>query len=244
MPQCLSEWWNGFGLTALVMVMNFISNLDSDDPYVIAKYLQSDYCFLWDDFESMEAEGIYCSLFLLELIVTTHLNNITACIEVPGWNTNAMVMGQDGEGVVALAAAAVWFTIIFFSHADKLFISWNVQSHWLLRDIWNSSQTFQAAPMESQRSSFQGLSTNRLAEWQLHHFNSCQQTGVMTLPPTGGQSVGEDQPSFGQSSLKPMPISPSRLNLPVVHQQVGLALSILTLCCVKPHHPIMIFHLI
>ena len=55
----------------------------------------------------MEAEGIYCSLFLLELIVTTHLNSITACIEVPGWNTNAMVMGQDGEGVVALAAAAV-----------------------------------------------------------------------------------------------------------------------------------------
>lgn len=107
MLQRLSEWRNGFGSTALAMVMNFISNLGSDDPYAIAKYLQSDYRFLRDDFESMEAEGMYRSPFLLELIAMTHLSNLAACVEVPGWNTSAMTMGQNGEGVVALAAAAV-----------------------------------------------------------------------------------------------------------------------------------------
>ena len=50
---------------------------------------------------------MYCSPFLLELIAGAHLSNITACIEVPSWNTGAMAMGQDGEGVIALAAAAV-----------------------------------------------------------------------------------------------------------------------------------------
>ncbi|KAG8219265.1 hypothetical protein J3R82DRAFT_106 [Butyriboletus roseoflavus] len=105
--QCLSKWQNGFGSTALAKVMNFISNLDSNDLYVIAKYLQLDYHFLRDDFESMEAEGMCHLPFLLELIVTTHLNNLAACIEVPGWNTSAMVAGQDGEQVVALAAAVL-----------------------------------------------------------------------------------------------------------------------------------------
>ena len=75
------------------MKMNFISNLDSDDPYAIAKYLWSDYHFLQDDFESMEAEGMYRSPFLLELIATTHLSNLAACSEVPNWNTSAMTMG-------------------------------------------------------------------------------------------------------------------------------------------------------
>ena len=87
--------------------MNFISNLDSDDPYAIAKYLQSDYHFLQDDFESIEAEGMYRSPFLLELIAMTYLSNLAACVEVPSWNTSAMAMGQDGERVITLAAAAV-----------------------------------------------------------------------------------------------------------------------------------------
>lgn len=55
----------------------------------------------------MEVEGMYRSPFLLELIAGAHLSNVTACIEVPGWNTGAMAMGQDGKGVIALAAAAV-----------------------------------------------------------------------------------------------------------------------------------------
>ena len=50
---------------------------------------------------------MYRSPFLLELIAGAHLSNVTACIEVPGWNTGAMAMGQDGKGVIALAAAAV-----------------------------------------------------------------------------------------------------------------------------------------
>ena len=88
-------------------MINFISNLGSSDTCAIAEYFRSDYHFLREDFKSMEVEGMYCSPFLLELIAGVHLSNVTTCIEVPGWNMGAMAMGQDGEGVIVLAAAAV-----------------------------------------------------------------------------------------------------------------------------------------
>jgi len=50
---------------------------------------------------------MYLSPFLLELITSTHLNNVVIYTEVPGWDMAAMVAGKNGEGVIALAAAAV-----------------------------------------------------------------------------------------------------------------------------------------
>ena len=111
------------------MVMNFISNLGSDDPYAIAKYLQSDYRFLRDDFESMEAEGMYRSPFLLELIAMTHLSNLAACVEVPGLEHKCNDHGAEWRRSGRLSCSSGMFIIISFNHADELLISWSMQFH-------------------------------------------------------------------------------------------------------------------
>ena len=107
--QCLSKWRSSFGSTALVMMTDFFLRLDKNiDIKAVADYLRTDYCFLCEDNDCLEPEGLYCSAFLLELIARTHVL-ITASdfTEIPGWDLWMVTTGKDGVGVIAIAAAAV-----------------------------------------------------------------------------------------------------------------------------------------
>ncbi|KIK75807.1 hypothetical protein PAXRUDRAFT_29040 [Paxillus rubicundulus Ve08.2h10] len=83
MLQWLSEWWSGFGSTALAMLIDFFSKLDVNVNILgVAKDLKTGYTFLQEDPDSPQEEGMFCSTFLLELIGSTHLSNITGFVEL------------------------------------------------------------------------------------------------------------------------------------------------------------------
>ncbi|KAF8133248.1 hypothetical protein EV363DRAFT_1162608 [Boletus edulis] len=72
--QCVSEWRSGIGSTALIMMIDFFSQLDDDaDIRTTADYLKSEYRFLREDPDSLEPAGMFRSVFLLELLTRTHL---------------------------------------------------------------------------------------------------------------------------------------------------------------------------
>ena len=97
-------------------MLDFFSNLDDDvEIRPVAEFLKSEYRFLREDPNLVNAEGLYRSTLLLELIATAHLSSIVACVDVPGWDTQAMAAGKNGEGVIAMASAAVSSTLFHFS---------------------------------------------------------------------------------------------------------------------------------
>lgn len=104
----INEWRSSFGSSALAMMLHFFSTLDSnDDIHAAAEFLSTDSRFLWEDPDSSDPTKPFRSPFLLMLIAITHLGHITACVDVPGWDTQAMASGRSGEGVIALASVAV-----------------------------------------------------------------------------------------------------------------------------------------
>ena len=90
------------------MMLHFFSSLDDDDDiHHVAELLATDHRFLREDPDASEPTEMFRSSFLVILIGTTHLRDIAAFVDVPGWNTRAMAAGEGGEGVVAIASAAV-----------------------------------------------------------------------------------------------------------------------------------------
>ena len=116
------------------MMLDFFSNLDDDvEIHPVAEFLKSEYRFLWEDPNSVNPEGLYHSLFLLKFIATAHLSSIVMCVEVPGWDTQAMAAGKNGEGVIAMASAAV--SVNFFS----LLVLTNLQLECAIKFIVDST---------------------------------------------------------------------------------------------------------
>ncbi|KIM51398.1 hypothetical protein SCLCIDRAFT_33465 [Scleroderma citrinum Foug A] len=117
--QCLSEWQNGFGSSALAMMLDFFSSLDDDVD-------------IRPDLNLIDTEGLYRSTFLLELIATAHLSSIAACVHVPGWDTQAMATGKNGEGVIAMVSAAL-------EHAIKFIVDGTIDVEQVLKDMANNA---------------------------------------------------------------------------------------------------------
>ncbi|KIK81740.1 hypothetical protein PAXRUDRAFT_155330 [Paxillus rubicundulus Ve08.2h10] len=116
MLQWLSECQSGFDSTALAMLIDFFSKLDDDvNVHGVAKDLKTGYTFLQEDPDSPQEEGMFHSTFLLELIGSTHLSNITGFVEVPGWDVWGMASGKNGKGVITMASAALECTVKFIA---------------------------------------------------------------------------------------------------------------------------------
>ncbi|KAF8128937.1 hypothetical protein EV363DRAFT_1339240 [Boletus edulis] len=106
--QRIDEWRYSFGSSALAMMLHFFSSLDDDDRVrSAAEFLATDFRFLREDPDSSEPTEMFRSPFLLILIAITHLSDIAAFVDVPGWDTQAMAAGKGGEGVIAIASAAL-----------------------------------------------------------------------------------------------------------------------------------------
>ena len=56
-------------------------------------------------------EGCLKSPFLYKLIGTTHLNDILGFVEVNRWNMKLLALGKNGNGVIAVMAAAVIYKL-------------------------------------------------------------------------------------------------------------------------------------
>ena len=91
------------------MMLHFFASLDGDDATQhVASLLATDNLFLRADPDAPEQPTeMFRSAFLTNLISTTHLDAVAPCVDVPGWDVRAMAAGKGGEGVVAIASAAV-----------------------------------------------------------------------------------------------------------------------------------------
>lgn len=92
------------------MMIDFFSKLEDDvqmSSTDLAGQLLKDYRFLREEPDNLAQDGLYRSSFVFELIASTHLTNIASYVDIPGWDMKAMAAGKNGEGVIALAAAAV-----------------------------------------------------------------------------------------------------------------------------------------
>ncbi|KAF9218821.1 hypothetical protein BS17DRAFT_863839 [Gyrodon lividus] len=130
--QWLSKWQSGFGSTTLTMLIDFFSKLNDDlNIHGVAKDLMTSYAFLQEDPDFPQEEGMFCSTFLLELIGSTHLSNITGFVEVPRWDVQGMARGKNGEGIIAMALAAL-------EHAVKFITKDTIDVKQVLADMANS----------------------------------------------------------------------------------------------------------
>lgn len=108
--QRIHEWRNSFASSALAMMLHFFSSLDDpDEMRTAAEFLATDFRFLRADPDACEPTDSepFRSPFLVILLAITHLGDVAACVDVPGWDARAMAAGGGGEGVVAIASAAV-----------------------------------------------------------------------------------------------------------------------------------------
>ncbi|KIJ67661.1 hypothetical protein HYDPIDRAFT_165537 [Hydnomerulius pinastri MD-312] len=86
-----------------------IYNDDIDIPAAAAGLFEN-YKFLQEDPDDPSPECLFHSPFLIQLLASTHLSDITGFVNIPGWNTTELTRGKDHVGVIALGSAARGFS--------------------------------------------------------------------------------------------------------------------------------------
>jgi hypothetical protein len=89
-------------------------NADSKEKFMMqmAASLLEGYAFLFADPDTCKASEIYRSVFILQMIATTHLNAIAGFIDVPELDTRAL-SSTKMESVIGACAVAVSPIYIF-----------------------------------------------------------------------------------------------------------------------------------
>jgi len=106
--QHLDEWHSGIGSTAICIMIDFFSKLDDDvDVSTMATKLFKDFTFLCENADEPSSEGMFRSAFLVELLGTTHLNDIVGYVDIHQWDMKDLAAGKDMAGVLGMANAAV-----------------------------------------------------------------------------------------------------------------------------------------
>ncbi|KAF8419963.1 hypothetical protein L210DRAFT_860844 [Boletus edulis BED1] len=189
--QCVSEWRSGIGSTALIMMIDFFSQLDDDaDIRTTADYLKSEYRFLREDPDSLEPAGMFRSVFLLELLTRTHLVVASSdFVEISGWDLRAVAGGNNGAGVVALAAAAVIFSPDFpLSYKNKIKLPKVVNP---LTGCGSSAPyQFSATHWSSDTTAYKESILRRGADFIQGTFAAAQAIKKLQSPPDGDNPVG------------------------------------------------------
>ncbi|KIK83402.1 hypothetical protein PAXRUDRAFT_27519 [Paxillus rubicundulus Ve08.2h10] len=83
---------------------------DDTDVLEVEKTLHDGYKFLQEDPDNPSPSHAYRSGFMLELLASVHLSNISSAVNIPQWKTKELMAGKDMEGIVSLCAAAVFFS--------------------------------------------------------------------------------------------------------------------------------------
>ncbi|KAG1864385.1 hypothetical protein F4604DRAFT_1905370 [Suillus subluteus] len=111
--QCVSEWRSNFELTALAMVIDFLSSNRDTSPQTLAKLFLDEFAFLYPDPENINKAETFRSAFVQELLATVHLSRIVGHADVPALNTDALadsgITGALGLCAVSLERA---FTLV------------------------------------------------------------------------------------------------------------------------------------
>ncbi|KAG2128045.1 uncharacterized protein EDB93DRAFT_1332544 [Suillus bovinus] len=104
--QRISEWRSNFGSTGLVIIMDFLSRNSDVNPVKLAKSLNVEWAFLFEDPDNPSPLTAYRSPFVLQLFGTAHLNAITGYVQVPSFDMCALATSGMLRPL-ALSAAAI-----------------------------------------------------------------------------------------------------------------------------------------
>ncbi|KIK40196.1 hypothetical protein CY34DRAFT_13858 [Suillus luteus UH-Slu-Lm8-n1] len=136
--QRLCTWRSNFGSTAIALIANFLASLreseedeDEDDEdkkenadgrekfmTEMAASLLEGYAFLFADPDTCKASEIYRSVFMLQMIATTHLNTVTGFIDVPELDTQALSSTRM-ECVIGACAVALERALKLVAQKEK-----------------------------------------------------------------------------------------------------------------------------
>ncbi|KAG2030118.1 hypothetical protein BDR03DRAFT_1017503 [Suillus americanus] len=117
--QRICSWHGNFGSTAIALITSFLAasrddendNNDDDNNHAeyeqgLATFLLKNWAFLYEDPETHDADKIYQSVFMLELIESAHINVIAGFLDVPALDTDALQL-KGMQAVIAASAAAL-----------------------------------------------------------------------------------------------------------------------------------------
>ncbi|KAG1766908.1 hypothetical protein EV702DRAFT_980495 [Suillus placidus] len=107
--QRLSEWRSNIGSTALAIIVDFFSRIKDAPNAIVAKQLLKNYAFMYEDSDNISRETAYLSVFVLQMIASTHLSAIVDHTDVPALNTDELALGKGMDGVIVLCVVAVRF---------------------------------------------------------------------------------------------------------------------------------------
>ncbi|KAG2151075.1 uncharacterized protein EDB93DRAFT_1103289 [Suillus bovinus] len=98
--QRISEWRSNFNSTGLVIIMDFLSRNSDVNPVKLAKSLNVEWAFLFEDPDNPSPLTAYRSPFVLQLFGTAHLNAITGYVQVPSFDMCALATtsGKPSQG--------------------------------------------------------------------------------------------------------------------------------------------------
>ncbi|KIK87364.1 hypothetical protein PAXRUDRAFT_152421, partial [Paxillus rubicundulus Ve08.2h10] len=98
--QCIAEWCSGFSSAALEILISFFADFGCDNIIpMVATHLLENYVLLKEDPDDPPPDHLFWSVFLIELLVSTHLSDIIGFVEVPGWKTRELAFCKDAAGL-------------------------------------------------------------------------------------------------------------------------------------------------
>lgn len=106
--QRLCDWRHGFASAAVAQLTAFFLTPRDPTPQATAQLLLDRLKFLYLDLDQDDPDKAFCSVFVQQLLLTSHLNAIKGHMEVPALDTSTLV-NHGVAGALGLCSAAVTF---------------------------------------------------------------------------------------------------------------------------------------
>ncbi|KIO09198.1 hypothetical protein M404DRAFT_22387 [Pisolithus tinctorius Marx 270] len=104
--QCLCDWRHGFASAAIVQLIAFFLNPQDPLPADTAKVLLDHFTFLYEDLDMTVPEKAFCSIFVQQLLLSSHLTATKGYVQVPTLDTSSLAK-HGVVGALGLCAAVL-----------------------------------------------------------------------------------------------------------------------------------------
>ncbi|KAI5994086.1 hypothetical protein F5J12DRAFT_962761 [Pisolithus orientalis] len=104
--QCLCDWRHSFASTAVVQLVAFFLNPQDPLPTDTAKVLLDHFTFLYEDLDMTVPEKAFHSIFVQQLLLSSHLTTTKGYVQVPTLDTSSLAK-HGVVGALGLCAAAL-----------------------------------------------------------------------------------------------------------------------------------------
>ncbi|KAL4071375.1 hypothetical protein V8B97DRAFT_2044816 [Scleroderma yunnanense] len=117
LSQCLCDWRHGFASTAVAQLTAFFLNPPDPSPQDTMQLLLEHFAFLYEDLDSNDPDKAFCSVFVQQLLLTSHLNAMKGYIQVPALDTSSLVK-HGVAGALGLCGAVLQHGLTLIKSGD------------------------------------------------------------------------------------------------------------------------------